>query len=756
MVVDLSEFFFVGAIPWWAILVVALGASALLVYQFLGLRQRLSLRQTCVLVSLRGLVYTLLIFFLLSPGFFEKRVTKLRRPLTVLLDTSLSMALPAAPKQGQNETGGKSRIELVKQKLMEGQEPLLQKITRDYDARYYQFGTDIQPISPASLPGLGAQGKGSRLFQALQEAGRDSPAGIILFSDGIANGERRTIDASGSFPVPIFTVGVGETKGYTDLRIVDLRVPEFAFRGREVKVDCVIQAYGLTGKTVSLHFNRGRNLISSRPIVIDKDPFEQRVTLGYTPREIGLHSFSLGISPQPGEEITQNNQREFKIDVQRDKIRLLTLSGSPSWNYRFLRMALKQDPLIDLVSFVFLRTPTDSVDVPDNQLSLIPFPIDEIFFEELKNFDVVVFDDFSHRSYFNALYLEKVRDFVREGGGFAMLGGIRSFDSGGYGESPLRDVLPVELATKGDYQMATRLRATLTAAGKTHPVTRLLPDPKTNEEAWKRMPPMTSINRALRGNGETLLLAAPDGATGGFPLLTVGRFGKGRTLAVMSDDFWRWNFVAVGEKESPQHHLKLVRQAARWLAQESSFEQVQIQSIGVSRGPGEKMDFRVRVLNDDFTPAAHATLRLRVIGPEGEQIPIEAAPEAKEGEHSAEFVPAKEGSYRLEAEAHLAGRLLGRDRKSFLVAFPYEETEDGRPRPALLKQVAEMSHGEFIPISEWNERSLERITAKLQSRAPSEIVERRQIQLWSSLWTFLPLLLLLGGEWWLRRKWGLV
>jgi uncharacterized membrane protein len=94
-------------------------------------------------------------------------------------------------------------------------------------------------------------------------------------------------------------------------------------------------------------------------------------------------------------------------------------------------MALKQDPLVDLVSFVFLRTPTDSVDVPDTQLSLIPFPTDEIFLEEIKNFDVVVFDDFSHRSYFNILYLEKVRDFVRNGGGLAMLGGIRSFDSGG-------------------------------------------------------------------------------------------------------------------------------------------------------------------------------------------------------------------------------------------------------------------------------------------------------------------------------------
>lgn len=754
----MNNLFFVGGLPWWAILLIALATLALLTYQFLSLKQRLSSRQSWLLISLRGLVYGLLIFFLLSPGLVEKRVTKLRRPLTVLVDTSQSMGFAASTEQSQDGKQGKSRIDLVKEKLLEGKEPLIHRLARDYDLRLYQFGTGLEPIGPTSLAQLAAQGKGTRLLEALREAGRDAgaQAGIILFSDGIVNGEKKSLDESVSLPLPVFPVGVGETKGFIDLRIASLSVPEFAFRGREVKVDFVIEAHGLTGKTVSLYFNRGRNLVSSRSVTIDRDPFEQRLTLAYTPKEIGSHSFTLSIPPQPGEQITQNNQREFKIDVQRDKIRVLTLSGSPSWNYRFLRMALKQDPFIDLVSFVFLRTPTDSVDVPDNQLSLIPFPIDEIFLEELKNFDLVFFDDFSHRSYFNVLYLERVRDFVREGGGLAMLGGVRSFDSGGYGESPLREVLPVELDGKGSYQTGTRLRGMLTAPGKAHPITRLLPDPQANEEAWKKMPPLASSNRVLRAKGEALLLAAPDGAGGGSPLLTVGRFGKGRTLALMSDDFWRWNFIAVGAKESPQNHLKLIRQAVRWLAQEPSFEQVQIRPTGGSGGPGEKMELKVRVLKDDFTPTPHATIRLRVMGPEGEQIPLEVAPETEEGEYSAEFTPPKEGSYRLEAEAHLAGRLLGRDRKNFLVAFPYGETEDGRPRPDFLKEVAEKSRGEFIPIAEWNEKSLERVAAKLESLAPFEIVERRQIQLWSTLWTFSLILLLLGSEWWMRRKWGLV
>jgi hypothetical protein len=373
----------------------------------------------------------------LWPAVVDKRVTKLRRPLTVLLDSSQSMAFPASAKPTQDGKPGKSRFDVMREALLDSKDPLIQKLKRDYDLRVFRFGTSLEPIAPASISQLKPQDQGTRLLELLQTAASDAGAqsGILLFTDGITNGDKKSLEGSPALPVPIFAVGLGETEGFTDVRIADVRAPEFAFRGRELKLDLTVQAYGLKGKTFPLYFNRGKNLITSRSINVDADPYEQKITLSFMPKELGTHSFSLSIPVQPGEHLTQNNQKEFKVDVQRDKIRVLTLSGSPSWNYRFLRMAMKQDPLIELVSFVFLRTPTDNVDVPENQLSLIPFPIDDIFLEELKNFDVLVFDDFSHRSYFNPVYLDKVRDFVRDGGGLAMFGGSRSFDSGGYADS---------------------------------------------------------------------------------------------------------------------------------------------------------------------------------------------------------------------------------------------------------------------------------------------------------------------------------
>jgi uncharacterized membrane protein len=751
----MKDLYLIGSLPWWVIACGAVAVVALLGLQYVQLRQRLSVGQSLFLTALRGFVYAVLLFFLFGPALIETRQTKLRRPLTVLVDSSQSMNFPNSAKPDAAEKP--SRLDLVKAKLAAGQQPLIERLNRDYDLRLFRFGASMEPIAPAALADLAAQDHGTRLVETLQAVAKDAnqQSGIILFSDGITNGERSTLEGLPPFPVPVFTVGLGDAEGFTDLRIAEVKAPEFAFRGREFKLDLTVKASGLKGKSVPLYFNRGRNLITSRSVNIDGDNFEHKITLSFTPKDLGTHNFSLTLPVQPGEQISQNNHKEFKIDVQRDKLRVLTLSGAPAWNYRFLRMALKQDPLIDLVSFVFLRTPTDSVDVPDSRLSLIPFPIDDLFLDELKNFDVVVLDDFSHRSYFNPVYLERVRDFVRDGGGLAMFGGVRGFDSGGYGESALKEALPVELDGKGTYQNGSSVRAALTAAGKAHPVTRLLPDPRSNEETWSKMPPLTGYNQVRASRGETLVTASGDGTGGALPLLTVGRFGKGRSLALMSDEAWRWNFIAAGNRDTPQNHLKLIRQSVRWLAQEPSFEQVQIRPIALSK-PGEKTSIKLRVLNDDFTPARQASVHLRVFGPDGEPAVVSAAASGEEGEFAAEYTPVREGAYRVEAEATLAGKALGKDRAGFSVAYPFGESDDGRPRIDLLKQIAESSEGEYFSINDWNENSLELIAARLEKHAPSSIIEQRQTKLWSTLWPFAMILVFLSVEWWMRRKWGMV
>ena len=114
----------------------------------------------------------------------------------------------------------------------------------------------------------------------------------------------------------------------------------------------------------------------------------------------------------------------------------------------------------------------------------------------------------------------------------------------------MNPVLPVKLDGRGDFQTGVAARASLTPAGKAHPLTRVFADPVANEEAWSALPPLTTLNEVAQAKGEVLLSAQVRGREA--PLLSVGRYHKGRSLAFASDDLWRWNFDAVGRNQNPR------------------------------------------------------------------------------------------------------------------------------------------------------------------------------------------------------------
>jgi len=134
---------------------------------------------------------------------------------------------------------------------------------------------------------------------------------------------------------------------------------------------------------------------------------------------------------------------------------------------------MRLDPNVDLVSFFILRTDTDELPLGANEMSLIPFPYQEIFDEQLHSFDLLIFHNFNYKPYWVEPYLPGVREYIQSGGALAMIGGDLSFASGQYGESALRDVLPVDVAgipAEGPRAFSTdSFKPRLTAAGRNHP-----------------------------------------------------------------------------------------------------------------------------------------------------------------------------------------------------------------------------------------------------------------------------------------------
>ena len=118
-----------------------------------------------------------------------------------------------------------------------------------------------------------------------------------------------------------------------------------------------------------------------------------------------------------GSELTLDNNRAlFTINGVRDRLRVLLVSGEPYQGERAWRNLLKSDPAIDLVHFTILRTPQKDDFTPVRELSLIVFPMRELFEQKLKEFDLIIFDRYKSGNLITRDYFRNIAEYVKGGG----------------------------------------------------------------------------------------------------------------------------------------------------------------------------------------------------------------------------------------------------------------------------------------------------------------------------------------------------
>ena len=145
------------------------------------------------------------------------------------------------------------------------------------------------------------------------------------------------------------------------------------------------------------------------------------VDMSFAPPKRGPHIVSIKALPVAGELDTWDNTQTRVLDVLPNTVGVLHLLGSPTWDGRFMRRFLKAEPKFDVISFFILRDPWDSQQVSEREMSLIPFPVERLFKEELVNFRVIVMQNFTLMRFLQQEYQENLAKFVKDGGGLLLI-----------------------------------------------------------------------------------------------------------------------------------------------------------------------------------------------------------------------------------------------------------------------------------------------------------------------------------------------
>lgn len=593
----LTSIAFSPLVPWWAI--GALAAAALLPICF-GLVRRA--RGT----AWRAGMLVLLLLALANPSLVEEQ----RRP-------QQDVALLVVDESGSQGVGDRAaqREEAVA-RLQEELSDL-----RDLDVRVVRVGDE--KLAPGTEPTEG----GTRLFGAIARELADVPvqrrAGTILVTDGQVHDAPSARDAQPGAPVHALLTGRPDERDRT-LRIV--RAPGFGIVGQEVEVTIRVDDLPASGDRPTVvpvairqdgHPTRTLNLLSGRDEIV-RIPIERA---GGTVVEFETAS-------APGELTDINNRGVVVINGVRDRLRVLLISGQPHAGERVWRNLLKSDPAVDLVHFTILRPPEKQDATPIRELSLIAFPIRELFEVKLSEFDLVIFDRYSRRGVIPQLYLSNIAKFVQDGG--ALLEAVGP----GFAEpfatlyrTPLGQVLPSEPTGR---VIERGFRPEVTPLGERHPVTAGLAERAARGDAWGRW--FRQVDADVR-EGETLMTGADDR-----PLLVLSRIGEGRVGQLLSDHIWLWarGFEGGGP------HGELLRRMAHWLMKEPDLEEDALRA----EVSGDRLLIQRQSLAPDPAPVT-------VVAPDGTRTQV--ALEDGTGGHATASLPiAQAGLYRVEDGARTA------------------------------------------------------------------------------------------------------
>ncbi len=128
-------------------------------------------------------------------------------------------------------------------------------------------------------------------------------------------------------------------------------------------------------------------------------------------------------------------------------------------------------------------------------------------------------------------------------------------------------------------------------------------------------------------------------------------------------------------------------------------------------------------------------------------------PGANDGENDrryvARFRPDQPGVYKVSAEARRGATLLGSASAALLVGGADLEMTDPRLNLQVLQRIAIASGGRVISAGEGPA-----LVEALRASVPAAQIAVTH-DLWHTGWSFAAIVLLLGAEWILRRRWGL-
>ncbi|MBT3287670.1 MAG: hypothetical protein HN380_10015 [Victivallales bacterium] len=700
----------------------------------------LSVRARVGLWLLRVAAVLILSWLLLLPKRRTVRVEREDPVLAIAVDISASMA----------DNPGKlkhTRQERAVSFLADGK---VQRLCKRYRVVHFQIGAETEEAAgdgdelifnaPRSHIGSGI----NRIVERLRA---DNLAGIILLSDGLdQSGERLTPAALATrIYIPELELPYEPPpEPEEDWYVADVSYPKMMVVNWKANVDVLIRRRGKDAAEFPIHLRQGGRPLRTSIVSFAVGEAFQQVSFSIEPTEVGQLVYEVEIGPGVDGE-PANNKREFLIEVNDPKNRVLYLEGVPRWAFKFLKRALLSEKNYQLSAFV--QGGNGAFINFDEMSGQAGGEVPKFSTETLSQYRVVVLGDMG-ASALSEEDCKNLQGFVNKGGGLLFYGAQHSYGSEGLATSSLLAEMMPAVSEPGAQMREGRFTADLSAKGRTHPALAEL-------ASASQLPPILSFWSPVKVSPfASKLLVTADGS----PVLVTRPYGQGRVAMVLSDSLWRWQLGGSASGADKSLYGRFVTQLVYWLApsekdlesttmlqavvSHSQAELRQKVTIGAVYDPGEDKG-KAGVTCKIATPAGKVLVFPMMAGSLGADVGLTKSADG----YKCFFTPQDPGQYQITLNT-LDGN---QEATATVLAEKPENERTSEPiNRKYLSGVSADTGGAFV---EWPNRHELFDQIRYQ---PKEVTFTDEYPIWNRWWWLVILLTLFCVEWWWRRRSDLV
>lgn len=687
---------------WYFAFCVLLGAAyALLLYfrdkTFYDQNDRLN----WLLGAFRFVTVTLISLLLLSP-LLKSIVTNTQKPVIVLA-------------QDESESVAASMNEQQRADYQRNFESLAQELGSKYEVKQYAFGSAMREGIDFKY-----NDKVTNLSQVLNNVydlySNQNLGAIVLATDGIYNEGSNPVYLNSKLTAPIYSIALGDTTIKKDLVLKRVFYNKIAYLGDKFTVQVDVSAQNFAGSTTNLSIYKvsgeGSQKIQQVPIAIDRNDFFTTREIVLDANQPGVQRYRVVAESLSGEATNINNSKEIFIDVLDARQKILILANSPHPDISAMRQSIEQNKNYQ-VDVAFINSLTANVGT----------------------YDFVILHQLPSRSndaanVFNILQTKHIPHFFIAGmqTNFVRLNQLQSLVSFQISGNSTNDVQGKIASGFNNFTISDEL-------------TNQLP----------QYPPLTAPFGEFKVSpGAAVLLYQRIGKVDTrYPLLVLGEEGEAKVGVLCAEGLWKWRLFDYLQNQNHEVFDELLGKSVQYLSLKADKRKFRVTPSKNIFNENEPVLFDAELYNDNYELINDPDASIVITNSEGKEFDFTFNKSGRAYSLNAGIFPV--GNYTYRAAVTYNGQNLNVSGQ-FSVQPVQVELFETTANHNLLRLLSDKYGGAVVYPN--NVASIASLIEQKGTVKPVIYQTAKTRPVINLKWIFFLLLLLLTGEWFLRRYFG--